>query len=197
VNGGYAIVNLLCQVYMMDHNVTYFNDAQRIIDFLLNNNRDTAGYFANGTNGATSNWNQVRTGQSADPDTTLLTQAAAAAAILEFAYVQLNYPPTPGPLTLQTSIAITSTQTGYSETVTVTNVGTAVARSVLLSSATIGSAAGATLPVLLGDLQANQSASATLTFPDSAGTAHSATTAHVTGTYGGGTFGAGLRVTLP
>jgi hypothetical protein len=197
VNGGYAVVNLLCQVYMMDRNVTYFNDAQNIINFLLNNNRDTAGYFANGTNGATSDWNQVRTGQPPAADTTLLTQSAAAAAILEFAYVDINYPPTPGSVELLTSVVVTATSTGYSETVTVTNKGTAVAPSVLITLATLGSAAGSTLPALLGDLRSNQSASVTLTFPASAGAANFSTIAHVAGSYSGGTFGGGLRTTLP
>ena len=197
VNGGFAIVNLLCQAYEIDHNITYFNDAKSIIDFLLNNNRDTAGYFSNGTTAASSDWNQVRTGQPPDADTTLLTQSAAAAAILEFAYVDLNYPPTPGSVDLQTSIAVTTTSTGYSETLTVTNKGTAVAPTVLVTSATLGSAAGATLPALLGDLQPNQAASVTLIFPASAGMANLSTIERVAGTYSGGTFGGTLRTTLP
>jgi hypothetical protein len=197
VNGGYALVNVLCQLYETDHNVTYFNDAKSIIDFILNNNRDTAGYFSNGTGTPTSDWNTVRTGQPPDADTTLLTQAAAAAAILEFAYVDLNYPPTPGSVDLQTSIALTTTSTGYSETLTVTNKGTAVASSVLVSSATLGAAAGSTLPILLGDLQSDQSASVTLNFPSSAGADDTPTIERVAGTYSGGTFGGSLRTTLP
>ena len=196
VNGGFAIVNLLCQIYMIDRNVTYFNDAQSIINFLLANNRDTAGYFGNGTT-SSGDWNVIRTGQPPDADTTLLTQSAAAAAILEFAYVDLNYPPTPGSVDLQTSMALTTTSTGYSETLTVTNKGTAVAPSVLVTSATLGAAAGATLPALLGDLQPNRSASVTLTVPASAGANNAPTAERVAGTYSGGTFGATLRTTLP
>jgi hypothetical protein len=197
VNGGYAIVNLLCQVYMVDHNVQYFNDAQSIIDFLLNNNRDTAGYFSNGTGAATSDWDSVRTGQPPDADTTLLTQSAAAAAILEFAYVELYYPPTPGSVDLQTSMTLATTNIGYSETLTVTNKGTAVAPSVIVNSATLGSVAGATLPALLGDLQPNASASVTFTFPASAGANDTPTTERIAGAYTGGTFGGTLRTTLP
>ncbi len=197
VNGGYAIVNLLCQVYEMDHNATYFDEAKSIIDFLLNNNRDTAGYFSNGTSGAASDWNQIRTGHAPDATTTLLTQSAAAAAILEFAYIDMNYPPTPGSIDLQTSMAVATTGTGYTETLTVTNKGTAVAPTVLVTSATLGSAAGSTLPALLGDLQPNASASVTLTFPASAGMANFSTAERVAGTYSGGTFGATLRTTLP
>ena len=197
VNGGYALVNVLCQLYEVDRNVTYFNEAKSIIDYILNNNRDTAGYFSNGTSGPASNWNTVRTGQPPDADTTLLTQSAAAAAILEFAYVDLNYPPTPGSVDLQTSMALATTSAGYSETLTVTNKGTAVAPRVLVTSATLGSAGGATLPALLGDLQPHQAASVTLTFPASAGMANFSTSERVAGTYSGGTFGGTLRTTLP
>jgi hypothetical protein len=198
VNGGYALVNVLCQLYVTDHNVTYFNEAKSIVDFILNNNRDTAGYFSNGTNNPTSDWNTVRTGQPPDADTTLLTQSAAAAAILEFAYVDINYPPTPGSVNLLTTMtALTETGTGYSETVTVTNKGTAVAQTVLVTSATLGSASGATLPALLGDLRPNQTASVTLNFPSSAGAPGFFTVEHVAGTYGGGTFGGSMRTTLP
>jgi hypothetical protein len=197
VNGGAGLVNILCKLYEADHNVTYFNEAKSIIDFILNNNRDTGGWFSNGTGTPTSDWNTVRTGDAPDADTTLLTQAAAASAILQFAYVDLNYPPTPGSVNLQTSIALTTTSTGYSETLTVTNKGTAVAPSVLVSSATLGAAAGTTLPALLGDLQSNQSASVTLTFPASAGADDTPTAERVAGTYSGGTFGGTLRTTLP
>ena len=89
VNGGYAIVDTLCELYQQDHNQAYYNDAKSIVDFLLNNSRDTAGYFPNGTTAA-GDWNVVRTGQPPDASTTLLTQAATAAAILEFAYIDIH-----------------------------------------------------------------------------------------------------------
>ena len=89
VNGGYAIVNTLCQLYEQDHNEKYYNDAKGIIDFLLNDTRDRAGYFPNGTS-TSGNWDNVRTGMAPDDNTTLLTQAAAAAAILEFAYTDIH-----------------------------------------------------------------------------------------------------------
>jgi hypothetical protein len=197
VNGGYALVNVLCQLYVTDHNITYFNEAKSIVDFILNNNRDTAGYFSNGTNNPTSDWNTVRTGQPPDADTTLLTQSAAAAAVLQFAYVDLNYPPTLGSVNLLTTMALTATSTGYSDTLTVTNKGTAVAQTVLVTSATLGSAAGATLPALLGDLQPSQAASVTLNLPSSAGASGFFTVERVAGTYSGGSFGGSLRTTLP
>ena len=89
VNGGYAIVNTLCQLYEQDHQQKYYNDAKSIVDFLLNNTRDQAGYFPNGT-AASGYWDNMRTGMAPDDTTTLLTQAAAAAAILEFAYTDLH-----------------------------------------------------------------------------------------------------------
>ncbi len=88
-NGGYAIVSMLCQLYQQDHSEKYYNDAKSIIDFLLNDTRDQAGYFPNGTT-ASGDWNNVRTGQAPDATTTLLTQSAAAAAILEFAYTDMH-----------------------------------------------------------------------------------------------------------
>jgi hypothetical protein len=89
VNGGYAIVDLLCQLYQVDGKQQYLDNAKSIIDYLLNNTRDTAGWFPNGTGDAGS-WDQVRTGSAPDDQTTLLTQSAAAAAILEFAYTRQN-----------------------------------------------------------------------------------------------------------
>jgi hypothetical protein len=79
----------------------------------------------------------------------------------------------------------------------VTNKGTAVAQTVLVTSATLGSASGATLPALLGDLRPNQTASVTLNFPSSAGAPGFFTVEHIAGTYGGGTFGGSMRTTLP
>ena len=87
VNGGYALVDALCQVYLADRNQKYLTEAKSIIDYILANSRDTAGWFPNGT-AAAGNWDYVRTGSAPDDATTLLTQSAAAAAILEFAYAR-------------------------------------------------------------------------------------------------------------
>jgi hypothetical protein len=103
----------------------------------------------------------------------------------------------PGSVNLQIAMALTRTSTGYEETLTVTNNGTATAADVLVNTATVGSTAGATLPVLLGDLQPNQAASVTLDFPDSAGAPNTRTTGQIAGTYNGGTFGGTLRMILP
>ena len=109
----------------------------------------------------------------------------------------LQVVPSMGSVDLQISMALTTTGIGYTETLTVTNKGTAVAPTVQVTSATLGSAAGTTLPALLGDLQPNQAASVTLTFAASAGMAGLSTAERVAGTYSGGTFGGTLRTTLP
>jgi hypothetical protein len=90
VTGGYAIVDLLCQVYSQDQKEKYYQTANRIIDDLLANTRDTNGWFPNGTD-VGGQWNQVRTGSAPDDQTVLLTQSAAAAAILNFAYFNVKH----------------------------------------------------------------------------------------------------------
>lgn len=85
--GGYALVDLLCQLYQADGQQQWLTDAKGIIDFLITNGRDTAGWYPNGTDDA-GNWDNVRTGTAPDNPTTLLTQSAAAAAILQFAYTR-------------------------------------------------------------------------------------------------------------
>jgi hypothetical protein len=89
VNGGYALVDSLCQVYLADkaNNASYLAKAQKIIDYILANSRDTAGWFPSGTD-TDGKWDYVRTGSAPDSTTTLLTQSAAAAAILEFAWTR-------------------------------------------------------------------------------------------------------------
>ncbi len=110
---------------------------------------------------------------------------------------QLNAPPTPGSIDLQTSMALTATGTGYSATLKVTNMGAGVAQNVTVTSATLGSAAGTTLPVVVGDLQSNQSVSVTLTFPASAGAPNSRAVGQIAGVYSGGNFGGTMRTILP
>ena len=70
-------------------NIVWYNDAKDIVDFLLDHARDTAGWFPNGTT-STGRWNIVRTGNPPDAKVTVITQAAAAAAILDFAYTDIH-----------------------------------------------------------------------------------------------------------
>jgi predicted extracellular nuclease len=85
----------------------------------------------------------------------------------------------------------------YQVTITAKNTGTGTAQAVTLTGATLGSASGSPIPVLLGDIQPGASATATVVFPSSAGAPGTAAVERYTGTYTGGTFGASLRVTLP
>ena len=100
--GGYATVDLLCQLYLIDGDVIWFNNAKTLVDFLINKNRDRYGWYANGVpgdgeqggidddpQGVAGTWAENRSGSSrpADAKARLLTQAAAAAALAEFAFV--------------------------------------------------------------------------------------------------------------
>jgi hypothetical protein len=99
---------------------------------------------------------------------------------------------------LTTTATLTgSAGAGYSATVTVTNTGAGPASNVILTSGTLGSAAGSVSPRSLGTIPAHGSASVTVTFPGTAGADGSGTTAKFAGTYTGGTFSGGLRAVLP
>ena len=78
-------------------------------------------------------------------------------------------------------------------TITVSNAGTGAANDVVLTNVRLGSTSGTPLPQSLGDLAPGASATATVQFP--AGT--SGNILRVGGTYSGGTFGGGARVTPP
>jgi hypothetical protein len=85
----------------------------------------------------------------------------------------------------------------YQAIVTIKNNGIGTAQAVTLSAATLGSAAGSTLPISLGDIQPGASAIAAVAFPSTAGAPGSVVIERYSGTYTGGTFGASLRITLP
>ncbi len=76
VFGGYAIVDQLCEMYLLDHDIKWYNYAKDIFYLLLASGRDRAGYFAN-TTLASGKWNIVHTGQDSDSNITLISQAAA------------------------------------------------------------------------------------------------------------------------
>lgn len=103
----------------------------------------------------------------------------------------------PGSVNLQISIALTKTSSGYEGVLTVTSIGTGAAASVIVNQATLGSAAGTTLPAPLGNLTQNQSASVTLEFPASAGASKTATTLNIVGNCSGSDFSGALNITLP
>jgi hypothetical protein len=102
-----------------------------------------------------------------------------------------------GTVTISTTGALSTITGGYQLVVTVTNTGNVTAPNVQLTSATLGSANGSTMPASLGDIPSGGSASVTLTFPSSAGADGSGTVERLSGTYNGGTFGGSLRAVLP
>ena len=103
----------------------------------------------------------------------------------------------PGTVQLSTSATLARAGNGYQATVTVTNSGTSIAQNVELDTATLGSASGAALPVMLGSIAPGSSATATVTYPSSAGVSGTSTVAKYTGVYTGGSFVASIRATLP
>jgi hypothetical protein len=129
-----------------------------------------------------------------------VTQGTLAAANYKFAFVDgtLTVGATTGTIVITATSVLTAVAGGYQAIITVTNSGTAPASNVTLTSAMLGSAAGTPLPQNLGTLAAGASSIATVNFPASAGSAGSAVVEKYTGTYTGGSFGAGLRAaTLP
>lgn len=106
-------------------------------------------------------------------------------------------PAAAGAVQLTTTASLAKVGTTYQATITVTNNGAGLAPSVTLTTATLGSAAGSSIPAVLGDIAPKSSASVVLTFPASAGPDHAATVEKFTGTYSGGSFGGSIRATLP
>ena len=85
----------------------------------------------------------------------------------------------------------------YRATVVVTNNGFMTAENVRLTAGTLGSATGSPLPQSLGSIVPGGSATATLTFPSSAGASGAAVVERYSGTYTGGTFAGSIRAILP
>jgi hypothetical protein len=85
----------------------------------------------------------------------------------------------------------------YQAVLTVTNNGTGTAQNVQLTGATLGTASGSPLPIVIGNLQPKDSAVIPVAFPSNAGIPGALTAERFTGSYMGGTWGASFRVTLP
>jgi rhamnogalacturonan endolyase len=104
-----------------------------------------------------------------------------------------------GAVNLATTAALAKQGDGsYLATVTVTNSGSGTAQNVQMTSATLGSAMGSSLPRSLGYIApGGGSAVFTVTFPTSAGLSGAAVIEKYAGSYTGGTFGGSLRATLP
>jgi polygalacturonase len=99
---------------------------------------------------------------------------------------------------ISTSATLTAITGGYQAIIKVTNSGTGDATNLSLNTATLGSAAGSTLPQSIGTLAAGTSTTFTVTFPSSAGAPGSGVSEKYSGTYTGGSFAASVRsVILP
>lgn len=85
----------------------------------------------------------------------------------------------------------------YQAKVYVSNNGTDTVQNIVLSTATLGSAAGTPAPQTVGDLPAGGIGSTVISFPASAGTSGATVIERYTGSYNGGTFGGSMRAVLP
>ena len=104
----------------------------------------------------------------------------------------------PGTVQLITTATLTQLGDGsYQANVSLRNNGTGTAQGVVLSTASLGSAAGTPVPQAVGDIPPGGAVSALLTFPASAGVPGAAVVARYGGSYGGGTFGGSMRAFLP
>jgi hypothetical protein len=108
-----------------------------------------------------------------------------------------SVPITVGSVTLAATGSLSTIAGGYQLVVTVKNNGNVTAPNVQLTGATLGGTTGATLPASLGDIASGASATATLTFPSSAGADGQTVAERLSGTYTGGTFGGSSRAVLP
>jgi hypothetical protein len=118
--------------------------------------------------------------------------------LVQLCNLVIDTPPVQGTVQLVSTAQLLLLGDGsYQAIITVKNNGTGTAPAVTLTGATLGSAPGSPVPVLLGDIQPGASAIAAIAFPSTAGTPGSPVVERYSGTYNGGTFGASLRVTIP
>jgi len=112
--------------------------------------------------------------------------------------VLINVNPSTGsPANLVSTSVLTREQSGSIQvTVTVANTGGTTASNVAITGATLGGASSPAVPVALGSIPANGTASTVLVFPN-VGATGSRMVLAVSGTYTGGVFGGRLQVTLP
>jgi len=115
--------------------------------------------------------------------------------------VNVTYGSTPvvaGTIQLVSTVNVTKQLDGsYLGTLTIANHGTGTAQNVALNSATLGAASASGLPDSIGNIGPGVSVTGTIAFPASAGASGAGVVERYSGTYTGGTFGSGFRVTLP
>src|SRR6185437_9059280 len=125
-----------------------------------------------------------------------VTDSAAAPSTSSASPVYINI--SVGTIQLTTIASLTQQTDGsYQAVVTVKNSGTAAAQNAQLTAATLGSASGSPLPASLGTIQPGDTATATISYPATAGAPGSTVVERFTGTYTGGSFGGGSRTVLP
>ena len=116
------------------------------------------------------------------------------------AVAYFTVPPSPiveGTVQLITTSALSKISGGYQAVVTVKNNGTGTAQTVVLTGATLGGVSGSVLPLTIGNIAPDGSATVMVTFPATAGASGAAAIEGFSGTYSGATFGGNLRVRLP
>jgi hypothetical protein len=82
-------------------------------------------------------------------------------------------------------------------TITIANNGGTSAPNVMLTTAQIGATSGTPLPQSIGTIPPRGALMGVITFPGSVGISGAASTLSLAGTYTGGTFSSGARITLP
>lgn len=88
--GGSGVVSLLCEMYDNDPNLKWYNAAKDIVDFLIGHTRDKNGFYPTGSTAEQGKWDLERTNTDSPETITFMSQACAANAILQFAYLDLN-----------------------------------------------------------------------------------------------------------
>jgi hypothetical protein len=120
--------------------------------------------------------------------------AAPSASAVSPVYINVSA----GTIQLTSIASLTQRPDGsYQAIVTVKNSGIAAAQNAQLTVATLGSSSGLPLPASLGTIQPGGTATATISFPATAGAPGSTVVERLTGTYNGGSFGGGSRAVLP
>ena len=84
--GGVGSVIALCQIYGATHDIKYKNAAQDICDYLMNHGKDNGGYYPT----LNLDWTADRHGQNPPTTVDVQSQVCAAAALLAYAYIDIN-----------------------------------------------------------------------------------------------------------
>jgi hypothetical protein len=112
---------------------------------------------------------------------------------------QINVTPgaSSGPADLVVTNVLTRSAGNVVVQLTIANTGGAAAANVTLTGVKLGADSGTPLPQSLGTIAPGGTAETTVTVPGSVGSSGAASSLTVTGTYTGGSFNSGARVTLP